>query len=172
MPISLPDRLRPYRDRLDDFAFPVTIADTDQPDCPIIWANPAFFHLTGYPLAEVIGRNCRFLQPTPGCPHARAAVRAAIADGTSTDVLLQNARRDGTLFINHLLIRPLAPESGLVIGAQYDVSATVTINTAPDGPAYQFLIDPPDIADRIQAHRAGILARWVSLLNASAVAAR
>jgi PAS domain S-box-containing protein len=172
MSIPVPDRLAPYRDGLAEFRFAATIADVDQPDCPIIWANERFFDLTGYPPAEVIGRNCRFLQPGPPCPHARVSIRSAIATASSTDVLLQNARRDGTRFINHLLIRPLAPETRLVVGAQHDVSANVMLNTGADGPTYQFVTDPPDIADRLQAHRAGILARWVRLLNESAAPVR
>jgi PAS domain S-box-containing protein len=168
MRIPVPPRLAAYRNRLEEFGFAATIADADQPDCPIIWANEHFFELTGYPAEEVIGRNCRFLQPDQACDHARASIRAALATKTSTDVLLQNVRRDGTRFINHLLIRPLAPETRLVIGAQHDVSANVMLNTAREGPIYQFVTDPPDIADRVQEHRAGILARWVRLLNESA----
>lgn len=171
MPIAIPPRLAAYRHRLDDFGFAATIADAARPDCPIIWANDRFFALVGYPPDEVIGRNCRFLQPPGACAHARAAVRAALAAGTSTDVLLPNLRGDGRIFVNHLLIRPLAPASGLVIGAQYDASANVALYTGSDGPTYRLLIDPPDIAGRIQAHRSGVLARWVRLLNASAAVA-
>ena len=171
MPIPIPARLAVYGERLDDFRFAATIADADRPDCPIIWANDRFFALTGYPPDEVVGRNCRFLQPGPACPHARARIREALATRRSTDVLLANARRDGAVFINHLLIRPLAPEGRLVIGAQYDVSANVALDTGADGPTYEFLTDPPDIADRLHAHRAGLLARWVRLLNERAVAA-
>lgn len=171
MPIAIPARLDAYRNRLDGFGFAATIADATLPDCPIIWANARFFELVGYPPEEVVGRNCRFLQPPGACAHARAAVRAALAAGTSTDVLLPNARRDGRIFINHLLIRPLAPASGLVIGAQYDASANVALYTGSDGPTYRLATDPPAIADRVQTHRAGVLARWVRLLNATAAAA-
>jgi hypothetical protein len=31
-------------------------------DCPIVYASPGFLELTGYPVSEVLGRNCRFLQ--------------------------------------------------------------------------------------------------------------
>jgi PAS domain S-box-containing protein len=170
MPIAVPSRLDAYRDRLGEFGFAATIADAELPDCPIIWANDRFLELTGYPPEEILGRNCRFLQPGYVCPHARTHIREALATETSTDVLLANARRDGRVFINHLLIRPLAARSRLVIGAQHDVSANVTLNTAAHGPTYQFLTEPPDIADRMQAHRSGVLARWVRLLNDCAVA--
>jgi PAS domain-containing protein len=31
-------------------------------DCPIAYASPGFVELTGYPIGEILGRNCRFLQ--------------------------------------------------------------------------------------------------------------
>ena len=40
----------------------VLITDARLPDNPVIFANPAFEVLTGYAMAEVVGRNCRFLQ--------------------------------------------------------------------------------------------------------------
>lgn len=38
----------------------VVIADLQQPDQPIIYANLAFEVMTGYSHEQVIGRNCRF----------------------------------------------------------------------------------------------------------------
>jgi PAS domain S-box-containing protein len=40
----------------------ITIADARLPDNPLIYANAGFERLTGYSVAEVLGRNCRFLQ--------------------------------------------------------------------------------------------------------------
>jgi len=40
----------------------VTIADPNLEDTPLIYANAAFERMTGYPRAELLGRNCRFLQ--------------------------------------------------------------------------------------------------------------
>jgi PAS domain-containing protein len=53
----------------------ITISDTSQEDNPLIYANAGFTRLTGYPLDEVIGKNCRFLQgaeTTPGHRGRRA----------------------------------------------------------------------------------------------------
>ena len=56
---------------LDVAAEGVTIADARLPDRPLIYANEGFERMTGYPVAEVLGRNCRFLQG-PGTDPARS----------------------------------------------------------------------------------------------------
>jgi PAS domain-containing protein len=38
------------------------VTDPFLPDCPIVFASEGFYHMTGYPPEEVLGRNCRFLQ--------------------------------------------------------------------------------------------------------------
>jgi PAS domain-containing protein len=40
----------------------ITIADCRQPDMPLIYCNAGFSRITGYSAAEVLGKNCRFLQ--------------------------------------------------------------------------------------------------------------
>jgi PAS domain S-box-containing protein len=40
----------------------IVITDPNQPDNPIIYANPAFTRMTGYQPEEALGHNCRFLQ--------------------------------------------------------------------------------------------------------------
>ena len=41
---------------------PMVLSDPHLPDTPMIAANAAFAELTGYPIEEIVGRNCRFLQ--------------------------------------------------------------------------------------------------------------
>lgn len=36
-----------------------------QPDMPLIYANEAFARITGYSVADSLGKNCRFLQVRP-----------------------------------------------------------------------------------------------------------
>jgi PAS domain-containing protein len=43
----------------------ITIADCSLPDMPLIYANEAFARITGYSVAESLGKNCRFLQASP-----------------------------------------------------------------------------------------------------------
>ena len=82
--------------------------------------------MTGYPIAEVLGRNCRFLQGPDTDPAAVAEIRAAVADERECIVEILNYRRDGTTFWNRLSITPVRNEPGEVthyIGVQSDVTA-------------------------------------------------
>ncbi|GGL79323.1 hypothetical protein GCM10010840_16500 [Deinococcus aerolatus] len=102
------------------------IADARQPDLPIIYANPAFERLSGYPAAEILGRNCRFLQGQAPNAAPRQAIRQALAQGGSTTVLLRNFRKDGTPFDNELTLSPMRDAAGTVthfVGFQIDVTA-------------------------------------------------
>lgn len=47
---------------LHDHSFAFVISNPREPDCPIVYASAGFFSLTQYTPAEVLGRNCRFLQ--------------------------------------------------------------------------------------------------------------
>ncbi|MGY2897164.1 GAF domain-containing protein [Deinococcus sp. UYEF24] len=104
----------------------VVIADARQPDLPIIYVNPAFERLSGYTAADVIGRNCRFLQGSDGGQTARLEIRQAIAQGHSVTTILRNYRLDGTLFLNELTLSPIQDAVGSVthfVGFQIDVTA-------------------------------------------------
>lgn len=86
---------------------PLTLAAADRTDRPLVAANAAFLGLCGYPLDQVVGRNCRFLQDDLDNESARAEIRAALDDGRRTQVLLRNRRADGSEFNNYLTIVPL-----------------------------------------------------------------
>lgn len=47
---------------MDSIKEGITIADCSLPDMPLIYANQGFVQITGCPVAEVLGKNCRFLQ--------------------------------------------------------------------------------------------------------------
>lgn len=111
---------------LDVAAEGITIADARLPARPLIYANDGFERLTGYPLGEVLGRNCRFLQGPESDPTAVAEIRAAIAEQRECIVEILNYRRDGRSFWNRLSVTPVRDESGVVthfIGIQSDVTA-------------------------------------------------
>jgi PAS domain S-box-containing protein len=104
----------------------ITIADARLPDRPLIYVNEGFERVTGYAVAEVLGKNCRFLQGPGTDPEAVAEIRAAVAEERECLVEILNYRRDGTTFWNRLSITPVRNDLGEVthyIGIQSDVSA-------------------------------------------------
>lgn len=106
----------------------ITIADARLPDHPLIYINAGFERLTGYSAAEVLGRNCRFLQGSGTDPDTVETLRQAIRAQREVTVQLLNYRKDGTPFWNRLSITPVRDAAGLVthlIGVQSDVTAEV-----------------------------------------------
>ena len=106
----------------------VVITDPNLPDCPIVFTNPAFMKITGYPAEEILGRNCRFLQGPGTDSAATHLLRRAIADGRPITVELINYRRDRKRFINELRCSPVFDPMGKLVafvGIQHDVTARV-----------------------------------------------
>lgn len=113
-----------------DVAFSVT--DPRQEGNPLVWVNPAFTRLTGYPAAEAVGRNCRFLQGEGTDPESVEQLRRAVDNRQAVAVTILNRRKDGTPFWNHVSINPIFDAEGEVVGfvgVQTDVSEQVRINS-------------------------------------------
>ena len=103
----------------------IIIADARQPGRPTIFVNPAFERITGYGAAEVIGRNCGFLQGQDRSQPELIELRECLKTGQSCTVTLRNYRKDGSLFWNELSISPIYDEGGHLthyVGVQTDVS--------------------------------------------------
>src|SRR5690554_6516555 len=90
----------------------VVMVDVIQPDMPLVYANDAFYEMTGYAPDEVLGSNCRFLQGPDTDPAAVTTIRQAIAARRRHEVVLLNYRKDGTPFWNHLSLSPVVDEQG------------------------------------------------------------
>ncbi|HEU0098785.1 MAG TPA: PAS domain-containing protein [Allosphingosinicella sp.] len=100
------------------------ITDARLPDNPIVAVNRAFCALTGYAREEIVGRNCRFLAGPETEPAARTTLRRAVAEGRPALIELTNYRRDGTAFVNAVMVAPVIGESGELayfIGSQMEV---------------------------------------------------
>ncbi|MCZ2849506.1 EAL domain-containing protein [Modestobacter sp. VKM Ac-2978] len=111
----------------------VTIVDLRLPDQPLVYVNPAFERLAGQPAAELLGRNCRFLQDTDTDPAAVGRIRAAIAAGAECREVLLNRRADGSTWWNECTLTPVTDETGAVvqyIGIQADVTDQVETERA------------------------------------------
>lgn len=103
----------------------ITLADPNQNDIPLIYANPAFLEKTGYSKEEIIGRNCRFLQGKSRDQDARNTIRHAIEEHRSTQTELLNYTKNGEMFYNDLTISPIYMNDTLryFVGIQHDITA-------------------------------------------------
>ena len=104
---------------------PMCLTEPHAHDNPIAFCNQAFERLCGYPQAEILGRNCRFLQGEGTDPEAVAELRRAIGAGEEVHLELLNYRRDGTPFWNALFISPVYDTEGRLIyhfASQLDVT--------------------------------------------------
>lgn len=128
-PQQVEDMLSGLRDRAvlaTDVSF--TISDPSRPDHPLVWANPAFTRITGYPFEEITSRNCRFLQGPASDPATVRRMREAIAAEESVTVTILNYRKDGTAFWNEVSLSPVFDGAGTLtnyVGVQADVTARV-----------------------------------------------
>jgi PAS domain S-box-containing protein len=103
----------------------VIITDPHQPDNPIIYFNPAFSRITGYSDAEIMGRNCRFLQGKNTDRKVVAEIRKAINERRGITATLLNYRRNGQPFWNELKLSPVFTDDGELlyfVGIQADVT--------------------------------------------------
>src|SRR5215218_9803833 len=103
----------------------IVITDPRMPDDPIVYVNPAFERISGYPMAEVLGHNCRFLQGEDRDQPALDELRSALSEERESRVVLKNYRKDGTPFWNELYVSPVHDEGGYLtnfVGVQNDIT--------------------------------------------------
>lgn len=100
----------------------VVISDAQRPDMPTVYVNPMFERISGYTAAEILGRNCRWLQGSDTDQPGLADIRQAIKNKTNGYARLRNYRKDGSMFINELFISPVTDDRGIVthfVGIQH-----------------------------------------------------
>jgi PAS domain S-box-containing protein len=90
------------------------IVITDR-DGSIVWANPAFSTLTGYTLAETVGKNLRDLVKSGQQERAfYEEMWATILAGRIWHGQLVNRRKDGSLYPEDLTITPVRDANGKI----------------------------------------------------------
>jgi len=100
----------------------VMITDAKQ---EIVYANPAFTRLTGYEVAEALGKSPRFLQGPETSQATRVAIREALAAGRNAHVEILNYTKEGLRYWVDLSIVPVTDDSGEVthfIAVQHDIT--------------------------------------------------
>lgn len=119
-------RENPFFVGVEDAILAMAVSDPTLPDNPIIYVNPAFEALTGYTAAEIIGRNCRFLQGPNTDPDDIACIRTAVAERRRVTLDLLNYRRNGSPFWNRLMVTPVFADKPDTVryffASQFDVT--------------------------------------------------
>jgi PAS domain S-box-containing protein len=109
---------------MDEAQVGISMADAEG-DLPIVYANEGFERVTGYDAAEIVGRNCRFLQGAATDEAAVAELGDAVDAGEAASVELLNYRADDSPFWNEVRLSPIeGPDGDLThyLGFQTDVT--------------------------------------------------
>jgi PAS domain S-box-containing protein len=85
-------------------------ADKEE-DNPIIYANRAFTHMTGYAHEEVMGLSPRFLLADDWAQPELDRLRHCMRFGGSARVILRNYRKDGRMFWNEVAMAAVHDET-------------------------------------------------------------
>lgn len=103
----------------------ITIADAKSPDFPLIYANKAFYDLTGYSPEEVIGFNCRFLQGEETELASVEKIKKCIKERKTEVIEIINYTKSGKKFWNRLSMNPIFDKAGEIqffVGIQSDIT--------------------------------------------------
>lgn len=103
----------------------LTDAELERPGPRILYVNPAFERMTGYPAEELIGKTPRILQGPGTDPSVLARIRPELESTGRFIGEATNYRKDGTEYRLHWHISPLRDDSGKVVAyvsVQRDVS--------------------------------------------------
>lgn len=111
---------------------PIIITDADvSVGCRVIFANPAFYEMTGYSEEEIIGYNLSKLQGPDTDRETINRLKESIKNGNCFIGTTTNYKKDGTPYIVHWNISPVKNEDGTItnfISTQQDVSELATQN--------------------------------------------
>jgi PAS domain S-box-containing protein len=124
-PQGLADRKELAFIAIERTRMPMVVTDPRQPDNPIVLANQAFLDLSGYSAAEVVGRNCRFMQGPGTDPAQVEKIRAALREEHDAVIEILNYRKNGSTFWNELFLSPVHGDDGQLLyffSSQKDIS--------------------------------------------------
>jgi PAS domain S-box-containing protein len=117
---------RLFFDALESTPMPMLVTDPAQPDNPVVFVNPPYLEMTGYARADVLGRNCRFMQGAATDPATVDRIRQAVRERRQVVAEILNYRKDGSAFWNALYVAPLFDADGNLryfFASQIDVSS-------------------------------------------------
>lgn len=84
----------------------IAIVVTDEQEI-IEWVNEGFFHMTGYPSAEVLGKNPKFLQGQETSLHDVRQIRQSVNQYTPFTSVILNYRKNGEPYNCEIKVYPI-----------------------------------------------------------------
>lgn len=157
------------------------VTDPNAVDNPIVSCNAAFTRLTGYAPREVLGRNCRLLCGAETDPDASTSLGQAVRRRRPAIVELVNYRKDGSRFLNAVMIAPVYDRTGRLVafvGSQSEVnSGSLAIRTKSENRVEQLPRRQKEVLlgitqgkpIKLLAHELGISERTIKLHRAAAL---
>jgi PAS domain S-box-containing protein len=98
---------------------------------PLIYVNKHFEKTTGYMRHDIIGKNCKFLQPSTPIMKEETQYQlltACLSQAIPTSVIITNVKKDGTPFYNLLSLKPVMDVDNNYL---YNIGIQTEITTEP-----------------------------------------
>lgn len=113
---------------IEFFPFCVTLVNVKEKTRPCISVNKYFTESTGYLPSEVIGKNLAFLQGERTEVETILFMRKCFEKEEACIQDLINYKKDGTVFVNRLLLIPFYKKNDLLIymGIQNDITEKIS----------------------------------------------
>jgi diguanylate cyclase (GGDEF)-like protein/PAS domain S-box-containing protein len=105
---AIEQSLHIYREALASTNNGIMISHALDDDHSIMYVNPAFERITGYPAHEAIGRIGRFLMRDDLAQPGLSDIRTALREKRPGHAVLRCYRKDGAMFWNELFIAPIS----------------------------------------------------------------
>lgn len=109
-----------------EFQTGYVVINFEAEDQPVIYANQAFYDMTGYSEQEILGQNGRFLHGEKTDKQVSRKIRQCSESDTAGTFEIVNYRKDGTPFWNEISVQPLNLGEGInkfTLMLQRDITA-------------------------------------------------
>lgn len=118
---TYPPILSEITELCDDIQVPITLADPNLHDLPLVYVNKAFEDLTQWKASEILGKNCRFLQGPKTDRTIVDELAQSFHNREGSVCSLVNYRRDGSEFLNLIEVQPVhvSETRQVLLGCQY-----------------------------------------------------
>ena len=90
----------------------ILLADAQDPNLPIVYANPAYEDLSGYTAEELTGSGWPLIKRDGEGQPELERLKAAIGRSEPCQVMLPDLRKDGTSWFSHVSVEPLYSARG------------------------------------------------------------